>query len=121
MVKALPNPTHLSTFTPHLLTSRVKPETDFTKVYCFFFQCNDVQCVFEKSGFLTNTNTLNKVAYRAHLKKWSENHSGWSEAVDKAIADCVDKELRQYLDYSCKAYDVFTCTGIAMLKVNYLI
>ncbi|XP_073954944.1 general odorant-binding protein 68-like [Choristoneura fumiferana] len=78
--------------------------------------CNDVQCVFEKSGFLTNKNTLNKEAYRAHLKKWSENHSGWREAVDKAIADCVDKELRQYLDYPCKAYDVFTCTGIAMLK-----
>ncbi|KAI8421541.1 hypothetical protein MSG28_009576 [Choristoneura fumiferana] len=81
--------------------------------------CNDVQCVFEKSGFLTNKNTLNKEAYRAHLKKWSENHSGWREAVDKAIADCVDKELRQYLDYPCKAYDVFTCTGIAMLKVIF--
>ncbi|XP_063381772.1 uncharacterized protein LOC134668197 [Cydia fagiglandana] len=78
--------------------------------------CNDVQCVFEKSGFLIDKNTLNKEAYRAHLKKWSEAHSGWSQAVDRAIADCVDKDLRQYLDYSCKAYDVFTCTGIAMLK-----
>ncbi|CAG4975081.1 unnamed protein product [Parnassius apollo] len=78
--------------------------------------CNDVQCVFEKSGFLTDKNTLNKEAYKKHLRRWLEEHKGWTSAVEKAITDCVDKDLRQYLDYPCKAYDVFTCTGIAMLK-----
>ncbi|KAL4707597.1 hypothetical protein ACJJTC_001642 [Scirpophaga incertulas] len=78
--------------------------------------CNDVQCVFEKSGFLTDKNTLDKDVYRRHLRKWAEDHQGWSEAIERAITDCVDKELRQYLDYPCRAYDVFTCTGIAMLK-----
>nr|QCF41930.1 odorant binding protein [Athetis dissimilis] len=78
--------------------------------------CNDVQCVFEESGFLTDRNTLNKEAYKAHLRKWEEDNKGWTVAVDKAIADCVDNEPRQHLDVPCKAYDVFTCTGIAMLK-----
>ncbi|KAJ2950958.1 hypothetical protein O0L34_g5333 [Tuta absoluta] len=78
--------------------------------------CNDVQCVFEKSGFLVNNQTLNKDAYKNHLRQWAENHKGWSDALDKAIQDCVDKDIRQYLDFPCKAYDVFTCTGIAMLK-----
>lgn len=73
--------------------------------------------MFEKSGFLTD-NILNKEAYRNHLHQWSESHEGWSEAVEKAIKDCVDKDLRQYLSYPCRAYDVFTCTGIAMLKVS---
>ncbi|XP_026743880.1 uncharacterized protein LOC113505405 [Trichoplusia ni] len=78
--------------------------------------CNDVQCVFEKSGFLTDKDTLNKDAYRNHLRRWAEEHGDWSVAVDKAIHDCIDKEPRQHLDFPCKAYDVFTCTGIAMLK-----
>ncbi|KAL0879985.1 hypothetical protein ABMA27_002494 [Loxostege sticticalis] len=78
--------------------------------------CNDVHCVFEKSGFLVDKNTLNKDAYRQHLRKWVENHKDWSDAIERAITDCVDKDLRQYLDYPCRAYDVFTCTGIAMLK-----
>nr|WHU27560.1 odorant binding protein 43 [Heliconius charithonia] len=78
--------------------------------------CNDVQCVFEKSGFLIDKQTLNKEAYRAHLRQWVEGHKGWEDAVEKAIKDCVDRDLRQYLDSPCKAYDVFTCTGIAMLK-----
>nr|AGK24580.1 odorant-binding protein 4 [Chilo suppressalis] len=78
--------------------------------------CNDIQCVFEKSGFLVDRNTLNKDVYKKHLRKWAEAHDSWTEAVERAIADCVDKELRQYLDYPCRAYDVFTCTGIAMLK-----
>ncbi|XP_026498574.1 uncharacterized protein LOC113402509 isoform X1 [Vanessa tameamea] len=78
--------------------------------------CNDVQCVFEKSGFLVDKHTLNKEVYRAHLRQWLEGHKGWEDAIEKAIKDCVDKDLRQYLDYPCRAYDVFTCTGIAMLK-----
>ncbi|KAJ0183155.1 hypothetical protein K1T71_001131 [Dendrolimus kikuchii] len=78
--------------------------------------CKDVQCVFEKSGFLSDVNTLNKEVYRNHLRQWSKNHEGWSQAIEKAITDCVDKDLKQYLEYPCKAYDVFTCTGIAMLK-----
>ncbi|KAJ8723469.1 hypothetical protein PYW08_003381 [Mythimna loreyi] len=78
--------------------------------------CNDIQCVFEASGFLIDTNTLNKDVYRNHLKEWEENHTGWSVAVNKAIKDCVDSDPRQHLNYPCKAYDVFTCTGIAMLK-----
>ncbi|XP_041979950.1 uncharacterized protein LOC121733682 [Aricia agestis] len=78
--------------------------------------CNDVQCAFEKSGFLVDTHTLNKEAYRTHLRRWLETHQDWSEAVEKAIRDCVDKDLRQFLAYPCRAYDVFTCTGIAMLK-----
>lgn len=90
-------------------------------VYIICFQCGDIQCVFEKSGFLIDKNTLNKDAYRAHLRKWLEGHKGWEHAIEKAINDCVDKDLRQYLDYPCRAYDVFTCTGIAMLKVRYFI
>ncbi|XP_072932363.1 uncharacterized protein [Epargyreus clarus] len=78
--------------------------------------CNDVQCVFEKSGFLTDRKTLNVEVYRNHLRKWKETHKGWDLAIDKAITDCLHKDLRQHLDYPCKAYDVFTCTGIAMLK-----
>ncbi|GBP19218.1 hypothetical protein EVAR_11541_1 [Eumeta japonica] len=78
--------------------------------------CNDVQCAFDKSGFLSDPQTLNRQAYKSHLRKWAEEHPDWSSAVDKAIADCVDKDLRQYLDVPCKAYDVFACTGIAMLK-----
>ncbi|CAF4958067.1 unnamed protein product [Pieris macdunnoughi] len=78
--------------------------------------CNDVQCVFEKSGFLVDKYTINKEAYKKHLQKWLEGHEAWKDAIDKAIKDCVDRDLRQYLDYPCKAYDVFTCTGIAMLK-----
>ena len=78
--------------------------------------CDDVKCVFEKSGFLSDQNTLNKEVYREHLLAWSKKHEGWSKAIDKVIEDCVDKELRQYLAYPCRAYDVFTCTGIAMLK-----
>ncbi|VVC91918.1 unnamed protein product [Leptidea sinapis] len=78
--------------------------------------CNDVQCVFEKSGFLIDKNRLNKDIYRGHLLKWLESHEEWRDAVHKAIRDCVDRDLRQYLDYPCKSYDVFTCTGIAMLK-----
>ncbi|XP_075975154.1 general odorant-binding protein 68-like [Anticarsia gemmatalis] len=78
--------------------------------------CNDVQCVFEESGFLTNKETLNKDAYKNHLLRWAQDHKGWSVAVNKAIEDCVDTEPRQHLDYPCKAYDVFACTGIAMLK-----
>lgn len=74
--------------------------------------------MFEKSGFLVDKQTLNKDAYRAHLLRWTESHKGWSEAINKAIKDCIDKDLRQYLDYPCRAYDVFTCTGIAMLKVS---
>lgn len=84
-------------------------------------QCNDVQCIFANSGFLTDKDTLNKDAYRSHLRQWAENHKGWNMAVDKAIHDCVDSEPRQHLDIPCKAYDVFTCTGIAMLKVKYSI
>ncbi|KAG6445289.1 hypothetical protein O3G_MSEX003811 [Manduca sexta] len=78
--------------------------------------CKDVQCAFEKSGFLTDNLTLKKEVYKKHLRQWAKNHDGWSDAVEKAISDCVDKDLRQYLDIPCKAYDVFTCTGIAMLK-----
>lgn len=81
------------------------------------FQCDDVQCVFEKSGFLKDQQTLNKEVYKSHLRSWTETHKGWSNAVEKAIEDCIDKDVRQYLDKPCKAYDVFTCTGIAMLKV----
>ncbi|OWR44654.1 odorant binding protein [Danaus plexippus plexippus] len=79
--------------------------------------CSDVQCVFEKSGFLLDKQTLNKEGYRNHLMKWLEGHKEWKDGIEKAISDCVDVDLRQYLDYPCKAYDVFTCTGIAMLKV----
>ncbi|XP_045485608.1 uncharacterized protein LOC110992625 [Pieris rapae] len=78
--------------------------------------CNDVQCVFEKSGFLVDKYTINKEAYKKHLQKWLESHEAWKDAIEKAIKDCVERDLRQYLDYPCKAYDVFTCTGIAMLK-----
>nr|QID58969.1 odorant-binding protein [Galleria mellonella] len=78
--------------------------------------CRDVQCVFEKSGFLTDQNKLNKEVYKNHLLQWADKHKDWSSAVNKAIEDCVDKDIRQYLDEPCKAYDVFTCTGIAMLK-----
>nr|ANA75017.1 putative odorant binding protein 3 [Ectropis obliqua] len=78
--------------------------------------CNDVQCVFEKSGFLVDKSTLNKETYKAHLRQWAEKHKDWSAAVERAIEDCVDKNLRQYLDIPCTAYDVFTCTSIAMLK-----
>ncbi|CAB3227089.1 unnamed protein product [Arctia plantaginis] len=78
--------------------------------------CNDVQCIFEESGFLIDNNTLNKEVYKNHLIKWAEEHKGWSPAVDKAVKDCVDTDPRQHLDFPCKAYDVFACTGIAMLK-----
>nr|CAJ2313472.1 Uncharacterized protein/Odorant-binding related protein [Metisa plana] len=78
--------------------------------------CNDVQCAFEKSGFLSEPQILNKEAYVSHLRGWAEKNPGWSSAVEKAISDCVDKDLRQHLDVPCKAYDVFACTGIAMLK-----
>ncbi|XP_004932705.1 uncharacterized protein LOC114245942 [Bombyx mandarina] len=78
--------------------------------------CKDIQCVFEKSGFLTENKTLIKEAYKTHLRQWAKEHEGWSVAVEKAISDCVDKDLRQYLEFPCSAYDVFTCTGIAMLK-----
>ncbi|XP_038214030.1 uncharacterized protein LOC119833885 [Zerene cesonia] len=78
--------------------------------------CNEIQCAFEKSGFLVDKKKLNKEAYKKHLLKWLESHEGWQVAVEKAIADCVERDIRQYLDYPCKAYDVFTCTGIAMLK-----
>ncbi|XP_013191861.2 uncharacterized protein LOC106135977 [Amyelois transitella] len=78
--------------------------------------CDDVQCVFEKSGFLKDKSTLNKEAYRKHLQQWAGRHEGWTPAVEKALEECVDKNLRQYLNVTCKAYDVFTCTGIAMLK-----
>nr|WGN96278.1 setae polypeptide [Ochrogaster lunifer] len=78
--------------------------------------CNDVQCVFEKSGFLSGNNTLDNTAYTTHLRQWAEKNEAWTSAVNKAITDCVNTELRQYLDYPCKAYDVFTCTGIAMVK-----
>ncbi|CAH0683238.1 unnamed protein product [Spodoptera exigua] len=78
--------------------------------------CEDVQCIFEVSGFLTDKNTLNKAAYRSHLQKWEKNHPGWTDAIYKAITDCVDNDPRQHLDVACKGYDVFTCTGIAMLK-----
>lgn len=76
-----------------------------------------MQCVFDSSGFLIDKNTLNKEAYKKHLERWLENNKDWTVAIEKVINDCVDKDLRQYLDYPCKAYDVFTCTGIAMLKV----
>ncbi|KOB70533.1 Odorant binding protein, partial [Operophtera brumata] len=56
------------------------------RVKLIFYECNDVQCVFEKSGFLTG-NTLNKEAYRNHLLQWSESHKDWSKAVEKAIKD----------------------------------
>ncbi|KAM3964907.1 uncharacterized protein ACR2FA_000797 [Aphomia sociella] len=78
--------------------------------------CRDIQCIFEKSGFLVDQNTLNKEAYRNHLLQWADKHKEWSTAVNKAITDCIEKDLRQYLNEPCKAYDVFTCTGIAMLK-----
>ncbi|XP_053604322.1 uncharacterized protein LOC128671671 [Plodia interpunctella] len=78
--------------------------------------CNDIQCAFEKSGFLKNKDTLDKEAYKRHLRLWAEKHEGWTIAVNRAIEDCVDKDLRQYLDIPCKAYDVFTCTGISLLK-----
>ncbi|XP_048485527.1 uncharacterized protein LOC105386094 isoform X2 [Plutella xylostella] len=78
--------------------------------------CNDIQCVFEKSGFLVDKQTLDKEAYRSHLRRWAEEHQGWSEAAEKAVRDCVDRDLRQYLAHPCRAYDAFTCTGIAMLK-----
>lgn len=76
--------------------------------------------MFEESGFLTDKNTLNKEAYTSHLHKWAETNKGWSVAVDKAIKDCVENDPRQHLDFPCKAYDVFTCTGIAMLKVGII-
>ncbi|XP_026319116.1 uncharacterized protein LOC113229662 [Hyposmocoma kahamanoa] len=78
--------------------------------------CDDVQCVFEKSGFLKDQQTLNNEAYKSHLRSWAETHKGWSNSIERAIEDCVEKDVRQYLDKPCKAYDVFTCTGIAMLK-----
>ncbi|KAH9631036.1 hypothetical protein HF086_015021 [Spodoptera exigua] len=67
--------------------------------------CEDVQCIFEVSGFLTDKNTLNKAAYRSHLQKWEKNHPGWTDAIYKAITDCVDNDPRQHLDVACKAYD----------------
>lgn len=74
--------------------------------------------MFEKSGFLIDQQTLNKETYKAHLRKWLEGHKEWTDAIEKAIRDCIDKDVRQYLDEPCKAYDVFTCTGMAMLKVK---
>lgn len=74
--------------------------------------------MFEKSGFLKDEQTLNTEVYKNHLRSWAESHKGWSDAVERAIEDCVEKPVRQYLDKPCKAYDVFTCTGIAMLKVR---
>ncbi|KAF9804612.1 hypothetical protein SFRURICE_014520 [Spodoptera frugiperda] len=67
--------------------------------------CEDVQCIFEASGFLTDKNTLNKAAYRSHLQKWEKSNPGWTDAIYKAITDCVDNDPRQHLDVACKAYD----------------
>ncbi|PZC86747.1 hypothetical protein B5X24_HaOG200638 [Helicoverpa armigera] len=78
--------------------------------------CDDIQCIFEASGFLIDRNTLNADAYKNHLMKWQEEHKPWKVAVDRAIEECANNQTRQYLDFPCKAYDVFTCTGIAMLK-----
>lgn len=79
--------------------------------------CDDVQCIFEKLGFLKDNETLNKEAYIKHLEKWAVLHEGWNVPIEKVIEECVEKDVRQYLNVSCKAYDVFACTGIAMLKI----
>nr|QGN03653.1 putative odorant binding protein 23 [Conopomorpha sinensis] len=79
--------------------------------------CEDVKCIFEKHGFLTDQSTLNREKYTAHLRSWLHSHPGnWTAAIDKVVEDCVNKDIRQYLDKPCKAYDVFVCTSIAFVK-----